>query len=157
MGYSFTVSTPFTNLGVITQDNKVVAIESVGETRNIRPKTSFDRSVASKISRYCKSNDASLDFPVELDGTPFQRKVWRALQKIPAGKVLTYGTLAAKLKTSARAVGNACRRNPALLVVPCHRVVAAHGIGGFAGKNIGKWPRIKQKLLAHEGVFYELN
>lgn len=157
MNYSFTVATPFTNLGVRTEDDKVVAIASVGKQCNIEPKSRFDKQVARQLGQYCKHNTSTLDFPIELEGTPFQRKVWRALQKIPAGKVLTYGSLAAKLKTSARAVGNACRRNPALLVVPCHRVVAANGIGGFSGKKVGKWPRIKQKLLAHEGVHYELN
>ncbi|TAM44799.1 MAG: MGMT family protein, partial [Gammaproteobacteria bacterium] len=76
--------------------------------------------------------------------------VWNALQRIPAGKVLSYGDLARKLKTGPRAVGNACRANPIPVVVPCHRVVASNGKGGFMGKTGGKALVIKDWLLAHE-------
>jgi methylated-DNA-[protein]-cysteine S-methyltransferase len=63
---------------------------------------------------------------------------------------MTYGELAQRLKSSARAVGNACRRNPIAIVVPCHRVVAASGDGGFMGKRTGHALAIKRWLLAHE-------
>jgi O-6-methylguanine DNA methyltransferase len=75
--------------------------------------------------------------PVDLSGgTAFQRKVWAALRAIPAGKTQTYARLAASLKKpkAARAVGGACGANPVPLLIPCHRVVAAHGgLGGFSG------------------------
>jgi methylated-DNA-[protein]-cysteine S-methyltransferase len=74
------------------------------------------------------------------------------LQKIPFGKVKTYGELAKILNTSARAVGNACRRNPVPLIVPCHRIVAATGIGGYAGRTSGDVHNIKRELLQHEGL-----
>jgi len=95
-----------------------------------------------------------LKFDVELNtkGTPFQKKVWQALQKIPAGQVMTYGELARQLNTSARAVGNACRANPIPLVIPCHRVVAKSGLGGFSGSKDGAPVKIKAWLLAHEGL-----
>lgn len=83
-------------------------------------------------------------------GTPFQRKVWRHLQTIPMGTTQSYGEVAKALNSSARAVGNACRANPFLLVVPCHRVVKKTGIGGFGGKIDGEAVAIKQWLLAHE-------
>jgi methylated-DNA-[protein]-cysteine S-methyltransferase len=83
-------------------------------------------------------------------GTPFQRKVWRYLQTIPMGTTQSYGEVAKALNSSARAVGNACRANPFLLVVPCHRVVKKTGIGGFGGKIDGEAVAIKQGLLAHE-------
>ena len=83
-------------------------------------------------------------------GTPFQRKVWRHLQTIPMGTTQSYGEVANALNSSARAVGNACRANPFLLVVPCHRVVKKTGIGGFGGKIDGEAVAIKQWLLAHE-------
>ena len=83
-------------------------------------------------------------------GTPFQRKVWRHLQTIPMGTTQSYGEVAKVLNSSARAVGNACRANPFLLVVPCHRVVKKTGIGGFGGKIDGEAVAIKQWLLAHE-------
>ena len=83
-------------------------------------------------------------------GTPFQRRVWQYLQSIPMGTTQSYGHVAKALNSSARAVGNACRANPFLLVVPCHRVVKSTGIGGFGGKVDGEAIAIKQWLLAHE-------
>jgi methylated-DNA-[protein]-cysteine S-methyltransferase len=90
--------------------------------------------------------------PVRLGGTAFQRRVWGLLARIPAGETRTYGALAADLGSSARAVGNACRANPCPLVIPCHRVVAVHGLGGFAGDRDGRLLAIKRWLLVHEGV-----
>ncbi len=73
--------------------------------------------------------------PLHLPGSAFQQRVWQALQDIPSGQTLSYGQLARILRTSPRAVGNACRANPIPLFVPCHRVVAAHDLGGFMGKH----------------------
>ncbi len=86
-------------------------------------------------------------------GTPFQQRVWQALCEIPPGETRTYGQLAKELDSSPRAVGGACRRNPIPLIVPCHRVVAQSGIGGFDGA-VGECEavNVKQWLLRHEGV-----
>ncbi len=89
---------------------------------------------------------------MQAQGTPFQRRVWRALQDIPPGQTRSYGELAARLGSGARAVGNACRRNPVPLIVPCHRVVGAHGPGGFSGQTGGAALQRKLWLLAHEGI-----
>ena len=83
-------------------------------------------------------------------GTLFQRKVWCYLQNIPMGTTQSYGQIAKVLNSSARAVGNACRQNPFLLIIPCHRVVKSTGIGGFGGKVGGEAVAIKHWLLAHE-------
>ncbi|HDK37468.1 MAG TPA: methylated-DNA--[protein]-cysteine S-methyltransferase [Thiolapillus brandeum] len=90
------------------------------------------------------------DIAVDPEGTDFQKKVWQALRQIPSGEVLTYGELAKKLGSSPRAIGGACRRNPVPLLIPCHRVVAANGDGGFAGHTDGHWMEIKRWLLSHE-------
>lgn len=90
------------------------------------------------------------DIPVDPAGTVFQKKVWQALQQIPSGETLTYGEVAKKLDTGPRAIGGACRRNPVPLLIPCHRVVAASGDGGFAGHTHGHWMEIKRWLLSHE-------
>lgn len=90
------------------------------------------------------------DLPLAPEGTPFQHRVWAALRTIPPGNTRRYGELAADLGTAARAIGGACRANPLLLLVPCHRVVASNGDGGFMGASDGQWPRRKQHLLAHE-------
>ena len=72
------------------------------------------------------------------------------MRDIPRGEVRTYGELAKQLNSSARAVGNACRRNPIPIIIPCHRVVAKKGIGGFAGHTEGATIELKQWLLAFE-------
>ena len=82
-------------------------------------------------------------------GTAFQRAVWRELLTVPYGKTLTYGALAARIGRpgAARAVGQAVGANPCLIVIPCHRVLASDGLGGFAC-GIER----KQTLLAIEGI-----
>jgi methylated-DNA-[protein]-cysteine S-methyltransferase len=106
--------------------------------------------IAQQLCDY--SQQAHNNWLVDLSdkGTPFQRKVWRYLQTIPMGTTQSYGEVAKALNSSARAIGNACRANPFLLVVPCHRVVKKTGIGGFGGKIDGEAVAIKQWLLAHE-------
>ncbi len=91
------------------------------------------------------------DFELDLSwATQFQKRVYKELMKIPFGRTITYGNLAEKLggKHKARAVGNAVARNQIPLIIPCHRVVARNGIGGFTwGLD---W---KVKLLHHENAF----
>jgi methylated-DNA-[protein]-cysteine S-methyltransferase len=111
------------------------------------------RRVAAALARYFGGDPAALaDLPVAPAGTPFQRRVWQRLSAIPPGEALSYGALARELGTSARAVGGACRTNPIPLVIPCHRVVAADGLGGYSGERGGDWLAKKRWLLAHEGV-----
>jgi methylated-DNA-[protein]-cysteine S-methyltransferase len=83
-------------------------------------------------------------------GTIHQNKVWAELLKIPLGETLTYSALAKKIGSAARAVGNACRTNPYTLLIPCHRVVAVNGMGGYSGHQHGEYIKIKEKLLAYE-------
>ena len=84
-------------------------------------------------------------------GTPFQKKIWDFLVQIPFGSVITYGEIAKKLHTSSQAVGQACRRNKISIFIPCHRVVAKTGLGGFFGGSQGM--HIKHWLLQHEMPF----
>lgn len=86
--------------------------------------------------------------PLSPRGTAFQRSVWQALQEIPYGRTESYGHLAARLGTSARAVGSAVGRNPISLMIPCHRVVGADGsLTGYAGGLENK-----KRLLALEAA-----
>jgi len=107
-------------------------------------------SAIDRLNRYFAGEPEKLDLPLDLHGSQFQREVWSALRQIPAGKVATYGDIAARVgrPRGARAVGQACGRNPVVLFVPCHRVVAANGgLGGF-----GSGLSLKEALLRHEGV-----
>ena len=89
--------------------------------------------------------------PLDLSkGTKFQRNVWQTLLKIPTGKTISYGNLAAQLNnpSASRAVGSACGANPIPIIIPCHRVLAAkYQIGGYSGES--GW---KQYLLKIEGA-----
>jgi len=84
----------------------------------------------------------------------FEVRVWKLMEKIPKGRITTYGLIAKKLKTKAyRAVGNACRKNPYAPRVPCHRVVRSDGtVGGFGGKTSGKTVKKKIQMLGNENV-----
>ena len=85
-------------------------------------------------------------------GTTFQKKVWDEIDKVPRGKVITYGEIAKNIgkPKAARAVANACGANPNPIVVPCHRVIRSDGeLGGYSGSGGVKQ---KIKLLREEGV-----
>ena len=104
-----------------------------------------------QFMEYFANQRKSFDLPVKPDGTEFQRKVWDELCKIPYGKVRSYGEVAKLIgtKDANRAVGMACKMNPLLIVVPCHRVLGAHN--KLTGFNIG----IDKKsfLLEHEKAY----
>jgi len=88
---------------------------------------------------------------MKLKGTKFQQQVWRYLLKIPYGKVKTYKEIAIKLNkpNSARAIANACAKNPYAPSIPCHRVIRSDGkLGGYSGPGGVK---TKEKLLKKEG------
>lgn len=152
--YQASIKTPFAHLGLCFVDNRLAAVDFIDADTEIAPRNQAAIRVCRWIEQYLEDPTADVDVVGQCsnEGTPFQKKVWDELRKIPPGEVVTYGELAKKLGTSARAVGNACRNNPVPLVVPCHRVVSANGIGGFAGNTQGDWIRIKSWLLQHEGA-----
>jgi methylated-DNA-[protein]-cysteine S-methyltransferase len=151
--YQASIRAPFAHLGIRMIDNKLAAIDFIESETEIKPADDVTADVCKQIRRYLDDAGANEQFgiPCSFSATPFQHRVWSELQKIPPGEVVTYGELAKKLGTSARAVGNACRQNPVPVVIPCHRVVAAGGIGGYAGDTGGDLLKIKSWLLQHEG------
>lgn len=106
------------------------------------------REVVKQLNEYFAGKRKEFDLPLASDGTKFQQKVWKGLQKIGYGKTKTYGELATTLGVGKayRAVGSANGKNLHCIIVPCHRVVAANGgLGGYnGGLEAKKW------LLAHE-------
>ena len=109
------------------------------------------RQFAGQLSAYLASAGNGFELPLADDvGSPHQRRVWRRLRAIPAGEPISYSQLASDVGSGARAVANACRANWFPLVVPCHRVVAKSGLGGFAGHRDGWRLELKQWLLQHE-------
>nr|VFK44850.1 MAG: methylated-DNA-[protein]-cysteine S-methyltransferase [Candidatus Kentron sp. TC]VFK47134.1 MAG: methylated-DNA-[protein]-cysteine S-methyltransferase [Candidatus Kentron sp. TC] len=116
-----------------------------GDTEN-----SVVADAVEQLGRYFEDPEWRFELPLAPGGTPFQQRVWQALQSIPSGETISYGTLAARLGTCARAVGNACRGNPIPIIIPCHRVVGVRGPGGFMGSRAGEPLAIKKWLLTHE-------
>ena len=108
---------------------------------------------ATRLRDYFAGNLRALDTLPVGEGTLFQRRVWSAARRIPPGETRTYLWIAQQLDEGhalCRAVGQALRRNPLPVVVPCHRVVGASGIGGYAGKQDGVLAAIKLGLLQFE-------
>jgi methylated-DNA-[protein]-cysteine S-methyltransferase len=103
--------------------------------------------------------DPEITIPLTLlkQGSPFRNRVWSELCKIPHGNTLTYAALAKNIGSAARAVGNACRDNPYALVIPCHRVVAASGMGGYCGQIEGNFITIKTALLVFEDRYQKVS
>jgi len=146
-------ASPVGKLGICVEGKTLSRLVFLSGRYHLRqPGCAETSRVQQSILEYFDNPHCSPEIDVQLSGTDFQRKIWRALRLIPAGKVITYGVLAERLGTSARAIGNACRRNPVPIVVPCHRVVAQHGLGGFAGDHQGRLVRVKHWLLQAEGV-----
>jgi methylated-DNA-[protein]-cysteine S-methyltransferase len=151
--YDIVMDAPPGRLGIRLQGRQVVAVDYVTRRTSVRPASSpFARRVARSLRSWLQDASPPLDLPVLLNGTEFQQRVWAALRAIPQGEVRTYGELASRLGSGARAVGNACRRNPVPIIVPCHRVVAAGGAGGYGGRTGGAVLQRKLWLLRHEGI-----
>lgn len=115
------------------------------------PVNSQASDIIEQFQLYFSEPGTSFSIPLNIKGTDHGQRVWHQLLRIPAGKVSTYGKIAQRVHSSARAVGGACRANPMPLVIPCHRVVAKDGLGGFAGQTSGRMLEVKRWLLTHEG------
>jgi methylated-DNA-[protein]-cysteine S-methyltransferase len=149
--YDAVIPAPFGGLGVIVDGEALREIDLLKRvTPASRPRRGFAAEVYRQLAAYLRDARFEFDLPIAPQGTAFQRRVWRALTKIPAGRPVSYGELASGLGSGPRAVGAACRANPTPVVVPCHRVVAKAGLGGFMGATQGPELNIKQWLLAHE-------
>jgi len=149
--FDVTVDFPRMKVAVATRDARVVEIRYLpSSAASVSPRNALAARAADQLREYLENPDARFDLPLAVEGTPFQLKLWEALCRIPRGKTRTYGDLARELEGEARAVGQACGDNRLPVVIPCHRVVAAGGIGGFAHSTGGYLLEAKRWLLAHE-------
>lgn len=153
MGYQAKLSTPFGVLGIRCSGDALTGIDFLSVTEQPQsPAGALAGQVCEQLLRYIENSDAAFSVPLDLHGTPHQRKVWQAMLDIPCGQTRSYGELAAELKSCAQAVGQACGANPIPVIIPCHRIVGKAGLGGFARHASGTPLDIKRWLLAHEGV-----
>ncbi len=101
-----------------------------------------------QLNDYFKGQLRNFDLPLKPKGTPFQQSVWALIRDIPYGGSCAYGDLALKLRSSPRAVGGACGRNPIPIIIPCHRVISAGG--KMTGYSAGGGVKDGVFLLNHE-------
>lgn len=149
--YVAIVRLPFGPVGIVCDDEVVSELVFLPpDTAELAPRSPLAERTAHALARWIDDPQTPHGLPLATRGTAFQRRVWAAIAAIEHGQTRRYGELAQQLGSAARAVGGACGANPFPLLVPCHRVVARHGLGGFAGDTAGHRIRVKQWLLAHE-------
>lgn len=149
--YDAILSAPLCRIGVRFSGDALVELSLLATAPAPRtPADSRVRHLACELDAYWADPAHTFHIPVAPQGTSFQRRVWQGLACIPAGHPVTYGALARQFGTAARAVGQACGSNPLPIVVPCHRVVAANGLGGFMHASAGAPLDVKSWLLRHE-------
>ena len=154
--YDAVLATPFGKLGIRTGSDALAEISFLPDS--VRPRAPVGplaRRAGEQIERYLRDPGFRFQLPLAAAGTPFQRRVWDAIAAIPLGHTRSYGEIARDLGSAPRAVGQACGENRYPLVIPCHRVVSARGVGGFAHADDGYLLRIKRWLLAHESASIE--
>mgnify|MGYP000860402819 CR=1 FL=1 len=115
---------------------------------------SLPNPFAADLDRYFRGEPISFDWPLKFSGTAFQQRVWHELVKIPYGQTLTYKQIGDQLGTKGyRAVGRAVGANPLVIVVPCHRVLAVNGLGGYScGLPIKRSLLTLEKVLTENGA-----
>ncbi len=152
---------PFAVLGITTDGAVVTGVRYLPRsTRQLAPHDRIAERACRDIERYLVDPARGFSVPYRLEGgTLFQRRVWLEIEKLREVfytiKTTTYGEMARRLQTAARAVGGACGANPLPLLVPCHRVLAAGGLGGFMGGQEAFPLSVKRWLLQHEGILNE--
>jgi methylated-DNA-[protein]-cysteine S-methyltransferase len=144
MEYFDYYDSPLGQILLVANDVALTGLHFVGEKYyppidsawRLQPKATFIVRARKQLDEYFAGKRKHFDLTVDPAGTPFQRGVWRALQKIPYGTTTNYGALAQRLgkPSASRAVGAANGRNPISIVIPCHRVIGANGdLTGYAG------------------------
>jgi methylated-DNA-[protein]-cysteine S-methyltransferase len=146
MTNSITIDSPVGRLTITEADGAIVQIRwgEGGEGS----KTPLLAEAERQLGAYFAGQLTRFDLPLRAEGSAFDQRVWTAMSAIPYGQTRSYGDLAMSVDSGPRAIGGACGRNPIPIVVPCHRVLASGGLGGYSG---GTGLPTKRALLALEG------
>lgn len=143
---------PFGDLTLFAENDALIALEW-GRGADQSPSHLLRRAV-DHLQRYFDGAHEPFDLPLRPSGTVFERRVWQEMQNIPYGATLSYGDLAARVGSVARAVGRASARNPLPILIPCHRVLGANGaLTGYSGEG---GIATKAALLRLEGARLDL-
>lgn len=128
---AFLLDSPVGALGFDAQDGAVTALYW-GRAGNIHD-PALETVLTCELTAYFAGQLQCFTVPVAPRGSPFQKTFYKALCDIPYGETRTYGDLASELDVSAQAIGQACGANPIAILIPCHRVLSATGLGGYSG------------------------
>jgi methylated-DNA-[protein]-cysteine S-methyltransferase len=150
-GFDAVLTLPCAAVGVRVRAAAIAEIAFLPFDTPVRlPSNGLAARACEQILAYADDPSRGIDLPLAVEGSEFQQRVWAAIARIPSGATRTYGELARELGSTARAVGQACGDNRLPLAIPCHRVVAARGTGGFAHRTDRVMLDVKRWLLAHE-------
>ena len=135
------------SIGFTRQEDFVSEIKVLAPAAKYFEDSKPNEALISTLEAYFKGDKPPMNLPWDIDATAFRHKVWKSVHTIPYGETRTYKDIAAMVGTpkGARAVGQALNKNPLLILIPCHRVVAADGLGGF-----GLGIELKKYLLSVE-------
>ncbi len=131
-------NSPVGNIGLLIEDHNLISISLTNPMlKGIEAKKDSEsfKYIITQLDEYFFEGRKKFDITFKISPTNFRLKVYQEMQKIPYGKSITYSDLAGKVGSpkAFRAVGTACGKNPLPLIIPCHRVKAQSGLGGFTG------------------------
>ncbi|MGI9412748.1 MAG: methylated-DNA--[protein]-cysteine S-methyltransferase [Hyphomicrobiales bacterium] len=142
------LDTPVGRIAIVADDAHITRV--TWSPRDEDGMTPLLAEAQDQLKAYFENTLDSFDLPLAPRGTAFQQQVYEAMKRIPLGETTTYGTIAKELGVPAQPVGQACGSNPIPIIIPCHRVLAAEGLGGFSGAG---GVETKVQLLRHEGAY----
>lgn len=142
------LDTPIGRLGLVEKNGSVVRL--LWQAENEGDRTAVLDEGLRQLADYFAGERRDFDLPLAPAGSSFQQLVYGAMSAIPFGETRTYGDIAKELGVAAQPVGQACGSNPIPVIIPCHRVVGSHGLGGFSGRD---GVEMKVKLLRFEGAY----
>lgn len=152
--FSLSLSLPFGAVEITANEHELLRLDFLAQPAAVqKPNHPLLHEAQQQLLAYCADPKFEFSLPWRLEGTAHQHRVWQQIAAIRSGQTVRYLDIAQQIQSSPRAVGGACGRNPLPIIVPCHRVVSAQGLGGFnANRNGLDWMPIKRWLLRHEGV-----
>lgn len=148
MKYKHTYKTIIGNIEIAEEDGYIIGVNFNTESRIEDKETELIKETYRQISEYLEGKRKKFNIPIKMQGTEFQKKVWKELTKIPYGEIRSYKQIAENIENpkACRAVGMANHNNPIAIIVPCHRVIGTNNkLVGYAGGLA-----IKEKLLKIE-------
>lgn len=144
--YERSLSSPVGQLTIVASESGVMSLDW---RQGRMDDTPLLRQTVEQVEEYFAGDRQDFTIPIRLRVSPFQQSVCAAMAAIPFGETRTYGDLAKQLGVPAQAIGQGCGGNPLPIIIPCHRVLGANGLGGFSGAG---GVETKVALLRHEGA-----